>query len=152
MKFVILLLVCGTTVSSYFSYNSTAVISTQLIEKLDLSQFEYGLLYSIYSIPNLVLPLIGGVLIDRLGVRFGLMLFLTLIAVGSGIVAIAPYMSNSFAIMLLGRFIFGLGSEASYVAQDTLCVIWFGGKSIALAFGFISGVERAVRLSLYSRY
>lgn len=150
MKILILLLVCGTTIGSYYSYNSTAVISTTLIKEFGLSQFEYGLIYSVYSIPNLILPLLGGLIVDRIGVRFGLLLFLGLIAFGTGIVAISPYFEKSFPLLLLGRFIFGLGSEASYVAQDTLCVAWFGGSSIAFTFGFISGVERATEFITFN--
>ena len=44
---------------------------------------QYNLLYSLYSWPNVILSLIGGVLIDRwIGVRIGTVLFSVLVTVG----------------------------------------------------------------------
>jgi len=38
--------------------------------------YQCNLLYTIYSIPNMVLPIIGGILIDKvLGKRIGIVLF-----------------------------------------------------------------------------
>ena len=34
---------------------------------MGLSNLQYNLLYSIYSFPNIVLPLIGGYLVDKIG-------------------------------------------------------------------------------------
>ena len=72
-----------------------------------MTNAEFGLLYSAYSVPNVVVPLFGGILLDRIGVRLGLLICLYLVAVGTGIVAMAPHFENSFFLMLLGRFIFG---------------------------------------------
>jgi len=38
-------------------------------------------------------------------------------------------------MMLAGRFIFGLGAETSYVAQNKVMVYWFQDKEMALAMG-----------------
>ena len=44
---------------------------------------QYNLLYSLYSWPNVILSLIGGVLIDRwIGVRIGTVLFSVLVTLG----------------------------------------------------------------------
>ena len=34
-----------------------------------MSDVQYNLLYSVYSLPNLVLPLMGGVFVDKIGVN-----------------------------------------------------------------------------------
>jgi len=31
------------------------------------NEFKYNLLYSVYSYPNIILPLFGGLMIDKLG-------------------------------------------------------------------------------------
>ncbi len=49
---------------------------------LNLSTSQFNMLYSIYSIPNIVIPLLGGVLIDKFGLRTILMVTTSLIAVG----------------------------------------------------------------------
>jgi MFS family permease len=67
----------------------------------------YTLLYSLYSWPNVILSLIGGVLVDRvLGVRIGTVVFSLLITVGQVIFALGGIVDN-FNLMLVGRFVFG---------------------------------------------
>lgn len=42
---------------------------------------------------------------------------------------------NAFYIMLLGRFIFGIGAESLAVAQNNYAVLWFKGKELNMVFG-----------------
>ena len=49
---------------------------------MHLSAFQYNLLYSVYSFPNIILPFIGGFLVDKLGVRFGIFLFSFILIIG----------------------------------------------------------------------
>jgi hypothetical protein len=49
---------------NYFSYDFPAVLQKQIQDQFHVSEFDYNLLYSVYSLPNIVLPLFGGVLID----------------------------------------------------------------------------------------
>jgi len=44
--------------------------------------------------------------------------------------------------MVLGRFIYGLGAESSYVVQNSICVEWFQGKYLATAMGITISVPR----------
>jgi MFS family permease len=46
-------------------------------------------LYSVYSLPNIVLPLVGGMIVDRWGVAKSLCLFTLLILLGQAIFAAA---------------------------------------------------------------
>jgi hypothetical protein len=96
----------GTT--NITSWIWSAVLNVSYILSIWLNNFPG------YNLPNVVLPIFGGVFLDRYGVRSGLMLYLILIALGTGFVAIAPYTSNVYAFMLFGRFVFGLGAESSY--------------------------------------
>lgn len=43
--------------------------------------------------------------------------------------------TNAFYIMLLGRFIFGIGAESLAVAQNNYAVLWFKGKELNMVFG-----------------
>lgn len=49
---------------------------------MKLSSTQYNLLYSIYSFPNIILPFLGGLMVDRLGVRIGIFLFTLILIVG----------------------------------------------------------------------
>ena len=44
--------------------------------------------------------------------------------------------------MMLGRFIFGSGSECMTVAQSAIISSWFQGKELAFAFGINLSVAR----------
>lgn len=68
------------------------------------------MLYSIYSFPNFILPLFGGIIIDKLGVRLGVFTFSLILVLGQGVVAISGYY-RSYVLMLVGRVIFALGGE-----------------------------------------
>lgn len=52
--------------------------------------------------------------------------------------------------MLIGRLIFGLGAESIYVAADTVCLIWFKGKTLALAMGFTSAAGRLAEIFTFN--
>ena len=68
-------------------------------------------LYSVYSLPNIVLPLVGGMIVDRWGVAKSLCLFTLLILLGQAIFA-AACSAGWLNGMLLGRTFFGLGGES----------------------------------------
>ena len=36
---------------------------------MDISQTQWGLLYTVYSYPNIVLPIFGGIFLDMIGLR-----------------------------------------------------------------------------------
>ncbi len=44
--------------------------------------------------------------------------------------------ADNFAMMQIGRFIFGIGGESLAVAQNTYAVSWFKGKELNMVFGF----------------
>lgn len=65
---------------NYYCYDNPAALLSMLERQFsgdgtpEGDQFElyYEMMYSVYSLPNIVLPLIGGVLVDRVGVIFAL--------------------------------------------------------------------------------
>lgn len=89
----------------------------------------------------MVLPLFGGIFIDKIGIRVGLILFTVVLTIGQLVFTIGGY-KNSYAIMMLGRFIFGLGGESMTVAQSAIVSSWFAGKELSFAFGINLSVAR----------
>lgn len=93
------------------------------------------MLYSIYSWPNVILCFIGGFLIDRVfGIRLGTIIYMFILMIGQLVFAFGTT-TNAFYIMLLGRFIFGIGAESLAVAQNNYAVLWFKGKELNMVFG-----------------
>eukprot|EP00117_Sycon_ciliatum_P049685 scpid55234/ scgid0410/ Major facilitator superfamily domain-containing protein 1 len=134
-RYIMLLFMCFLSFGSYFCYDNPAALQStiQQVMKVDTEQFE--LLYSLYSWPNVVLSAFGGFLIDRVfGIRWGTIIFTAIILIGQIIFAMGAQV-NSFLIMQIGRFVFGLGGENLAVAQNTYAVSWFKGRELNMAFG-----------------
>ena len=136
-----LLMACCFLLGSYYCYDNPAVIETQLETQFDITPTQWSLLYTVYSIPNMVLPFFGGVMLDAIGMRFGLLLFTSVLTVGQFIFALGGQ-KQKFWLMLLGRVVFGLGGESMSVAQSSIVSNWFKGKELAFALGLNISVSR----------
>lgn len=73
-----------------------------------MSETTFNLLYSLYAFPNVVVPLLGGILIDTKGPRLALLLTAGLCVVGQLIFSVGG-LKNIWFVMLAGRVVFGLG-------------------------------------------
>ena len=129
---------CCLMFGNYYSYDLPGSINTQLKSWLKASDsvfaWQLNLLYSVYSLPNIFLPLIGGILVDRLGPSSMLAIFSTIICIGQIVFAIGISLKN-FGTMILGRILFGLGGESLEVAQASITTDWFQGRGLAFALG-----------------
>ena len=99
------------------------------------------LLYSVYSLPNGILPLFGGLIIDKIGIRIGMITFSFVIVFGQAIMWFGAY-DNSFAWLLVGRVIIGLGGDSLCVAQSAITTYWFKDNMIAGALAINMSVTR----------
>ncbi|MGE5401950.1 MAG: MFS transporter [Ignavibacteriales bacterium] len=116
---------------NYYVYDCVSPLADLLAKQLNFTDSNIGLLQAIYSIPNVFMVLIGGIIIDRLGTRISTFIFATLCLLG----AIVTAMSSSLTFMATGRLIFGLGAESLIVAVTTVIGRWFKGKELSFAFG-----------------
>lgn len=145
-RYVVLVLSCILMIGNYYCFDNPAALKLQLqshFHTIEGNQFEFlfNCLYSIYSIPNIILPFLGGRLVDKLGVRMLLVSFSSIILCGQMIFALGCSVT-SIHLMLFGRFIFGLGGECLGVAQSALLVSWFKGTELAFALGINLSVAR----------
>ena len=124
----------------YYAYNSVVPLADSIIREFGISRAQYGLLFSYYSVPNFIIVLIGGILVDKIGVRRAGLLFVTLSTVGIVMTAAAP----TFKLMLAGRLLYGIGAESLLIAEVKILARWFRGKELSFAFGLN---VTAVRLS-----
>ena len=68
-----------------------------------------------YSFPNTVLPFFGGIILDKFGMRNGVMAFVLVNTLGQFIMYLGAARHN-YNLVLGGRIIFGLGGECTSVA------------------------------------
>lgn len=145
-RLLILVGACVLTFGAYFSQDVPGAVGTKkMSEFYDVSTTGYSLLYSVYALPNMVLPLIGGMLIDRyLGPKFGGILFAGVVVLGQAIFSLGTLFptSGGYYVGLFGRFVFGLGGENLAVTQSTYCAKWFAGKELATAFSITLSFAR----------
>ena len=124
---------------NYYVYDSIAPVADSLQKLLGYTDTQIGTLNAIYSLPNIVVVLIGGVIVDRFGTRLSTLMFALICSVGALITAVSP----AFPVMAAGRLIFGLGAESMIVAITVAIGQWFVGRQLGFAFGVNLSIARA---------
>lgn len=125
MRYTLLFFSVFVVFSGYFSFDLPSITSRELkAPPLSLSNTQLGLLFSVYAIPNAVLPLFSGAFFERLGLWRGVISIAVLKTIGVCIVALGVGVS-SFPTIVFGRVLYGLGGESLYVGIDVLTTIWF---------------------------
>ena len=81
-RFLLLFLACSMLIGSYFCYDNPQSLSSAFKEEMGLNDTKFNSLYSVYSFPNIVLPLFGGFFIDRIGLNICLIVFSMLLLAG----------------------------------------------------------------------
>lgn len=162
-RWVVLIIASFAMATNYYFYDALAPLADLIRMNLGFSSTEYGFFISAYSIPNvfLAMAVLGGIILDRIGIRITGFSFIFLMAVGGSITAYGAsetFLSGGFGynfmnsfltnyspalkMMSLGFFIFGLGAETSIVVLSKVIVKWFKGRELALALGLNLAIGR----------
>jgi MFS family permease len=155
--------------ANYNFYDAISPLKLTLESEFGFSSSDFGLFASFYSVPNtfLLKAVMGGIILDRLGIRLTGSAFVDMMTAGGLITAYGvstiytsgglfyhfmgsflPCYSPELKMMLLGRFFFGIGAETSIVVISKIIVKWFKGKELALAFGTKIGTAYGVKFSI----
>jgi len=156
VRWSVLLLASLVIATNYYAYDALSAIQKTLQAELGITKTDYGLIVAFYSFPNtfLLMAVVGGVYLDRAGIRKTGFLFTAACALGVILTAYATSdvfrnggpgygLMGSFMtgyspevkVMILGRLLFGLGAETSIVVINKIIAKWFKGRELALAFG-----------------
>lgn len=130
-------LVCIMMFGDYYCYDNPAALKTQIGDHMgNPSNYEtmFSLLYTLYSLPNVVLPFFSGYFIDTFGASLCLIAFCVLVETGQIIFAIG-LSAKSWPVMFLGRTVYGFGGASLSVGTSALLSYWFSGNELAFAFG-----------------
>jgi len=137
-RWTVLFFVSLAMFGNYYIYDSISPLADILKSQLGFADADIGLLNGIYSLPNVFMVLIGGIIIDRIGTRRSTLIFAALCIVGALITAL----DGTLWTMAAGRLIFGLGAESMIVAVTTTLAKWFRGKELSFAFGLNLTIAR----------
>lgn len=141
---LVLALVALANFGNFYVYDSIGPVADLLQRQRGFSDTQVGLLNAIYSLPNIVLLLAGGVLVDRFGA--GRVMQTT------GAICLAGALVTAFAAdfdgMAAGRLLFGIGSETFNIATLAAVVTYFPGRHLAFAVGVSLALGRAGAFSV----
>jgi MFS family permease len=137
-RWMVLIFVSLAMFGNYYVYDALSPLADVLKQQLGFSDSNIGLLQAIYSFPNIFTVLVGGFIIDRLGLRKSLMIFGVLCLIGPAITVA----SGHLWLMAAGRLVFGMGAESLIVAVTAALAKWFRGKELSFAFGVNLTVSR----------
>ena len=143
-------LILASTVVSFFSVGVTffAVppLVPELVEKFGLSHLAIGVLMGAISVPAILFSIPLGAAIDRWPARATGNVALGLMVTGALLFALAP----SYAVLVIGRLLFGVGGLAINLLLARLVSAAFAGRELALAMGIFNAVYPASMIVMFS--
>ncbi len=152
-----LAIVSITMFAGYFLTDVMSPLKPMLEQQFGWSSTNYGLFTSAYGWFNVFLGMLilGGIILDKMGVRFTGLMAAGIMVVGAGLKywAISNPMIHQISIFgnsmpsqifyaSLGFAIFGVGVEIAGITVSKILVKWFKGKEMALAMGMQMAVAR----------
>ncbi len=154
-RWTALVVVAFTMFAGYYIADVMAPLKGLLENKLTWSSTEYGFFTSAYGWFNVFLffLIIGGIILDKMGVRFTGLGAAMVMVVGTAIKYWAVSTSSLDGAMLfgwkaqvmvaaLGYAIFGVGVEVAGITVSKIIIKWFRGRELALAMGLQLSIAR----------
>ena len=124
--------------SSYYESDAIGPIADLLLRQRHLTQFQIGDLTAVISLPNIVLAVFNGLLIDRYGPA-RVSLWAAVIGFAG---AVLTAVGMPYAFMWTGRLIFGISEGAIFIALLAGVARWFPRSGVALATAIFLSLAR----------
>jgi MFS family permease len=158
-RWTALAVVAFTMLCGYYLTDIMAPLKGLLEGQLQWSSTEYGFFTSAYGWFNvfLLMLIIGGIILDKMGVRFTGLMAAMIMVTGTAIKywAVSTHSLDGVVwsifgfeakaqvfIAGLGFAIFGVGVEVAGITVSKIIVKWFKGKELALAMGLEMATAR----------
>ena len=138
MRWIVLALAAIAVSSSYYEDDVIGPIADLLHRQRAFSQSQLGMLNGVISIPNAVLALYSGILIDRFGPARVTLWLAAIGVLGAALTAIG----EPYALMVAGRFIFVISEGGIFIALVAGLAQWFSRSGIALATALYLSLAR----------
>jgi MFS family permease len=139
IAWLVLALISLANFGNFYVYDSIGPVADLLQRQRDFSDLQIGMLNAIYSLPNIVLLLVGGILVDRCGAARMLVWTGLVCLAGTALTAFSP----GYPGMAAGRLLFGIGAETFNIATLAAVVKYFSGRNLAFAVGTSIALGRA---------
>ena len=137
----------------YFHRTTGGAISDTLQDFFGVGTASVALLASAYLYAYTLMQIPSGILTDKFGPRKAATIFIFLIAAGS-ILSAASAAADNFTLMIVGKFIIGIGAAVVYIPIMKVLAVWYRKNEFAsmsgilLLVGNVGGIAAATPMVL----
>jgi MFS transporter, ACS family, hexuronate transporter len=134
LRWYIAVLLCLSTELNYLDRQTLSVLATTIQHELGLTSVDYSRITASFLISYSIMYAIGGRLIDYLGTRRGLMIFVS----GWSVVNMLHGLARTALHFSIFRFLLGIAEPANFPAGVKAVSEWFPMRERALAVGIFN--------------
>ncbi len=170
-RWFVLITVSFLMLTGYFFTDILSPLQGLLRDQVGWTNTEYGMFAGSYSFLNVfaLMLIFGGVILDKLGIRFTGSLFIGVMILGSffnyyamtetfrngglGYDFLNSFLTDyspSLKLAMVGYSLFGVGVEIAGITVSRILVKWFKGKELALAMGLEMATARGGMLLAFA--
>ncbi len=149
MRWLMLILVSMLMFATYWFQDFFSGLKGLMESEMGFTSEEFGRLIGLTTIANIFgMIIVGGIMLDKWGIRIAGIVFGGLATLGASITALAAYgffgesHSTQLTMMIIGRIMFGSGLEVVCVVATRTVFKWFKGHEFALAMAINMGFGR----------
>lgn len=149
MRWAMLILLSGLTFSTYWFQDFFSGLKGLMETEMGFSSEEFGRILGLTTIANMFgMIIIGGIMLDKWGIRVAGIVFGGIAVLGGAISAMGAAgvfgadKSTMLNAIIVGRILFGSGLEVVCVVATRTIVKWFKGYDLALAMAINMGFGR----------
>ncbi len=131
-----------------FQFQAVASVAPFLVDEFRIDYASVGTLIGLYLLPGIVLALPGGYLGRRFGEKRMVLAGLALMVIGGAVSALG----TSYALLVAGRFITGVGVVLQFVLMTKMLSDWFKGRELVFAMSlYLNGWPMGIGLALLTQ-
>ena len=119
------------SVLNYIDRQALSILAPTVQKELGLTNQDYALVVNLFLVAYTISYIVSGRLVDKLGVRLSLALFIGWWSVANMLTAF----SRSFGSLGVFRFLLGLGEAGNWTAAPKAVSEWFPARERGLAIG-----------------
>ncbi|HBE42353.1 MAG TPA: hypothetical protein DDW27_14335 [Bacteroidales bacterium] len=149
LRWLVLVLLSALMFATYWFQDFFSGLKGLMESELGFTSEEFGRLIGLTTIANMFgMIIVGGIILDKWGIRLAGIVFGALAAIGGALAALAAAgvfgteKSTMLTVMIIGRIMFGVGLEITCVVATRTIVKWFKGYEMALAMAINIGFGR----------
>lgn len=149
LRWLVLVLISGLTFGTYWFQDFFSGIKPLMISEMGMTSSQFGTLIQWTTWANVFgMIIIGGIILDKWGIRLTGIVFGTLAVLGAALTALGAAgtfgsdLDGQLWVMMIGRLLFGSGLEIVCVIAMRTIVKWFKGYELALAMAINMGFGR----------